>query len=54
MISNLGLKFIDLTKKIQNNKAFIINNKYITFNSLNRDSDKICNWLLKKNLKFQI
>ena len=51
MISNLGLKFIDLTKKIQNNKAFIINNRYITFNSLNRDSDKICNWLLKKKFK---
>jgi hypothetical protein len=50
MISNLGLKFIHLTNKIRNNKALIINNKYTTFNLLNRDSDKICNWLLKKKI----
>ena len=49
MISNLGLKFINLVEKNKKNKAIILDNKHITFDSLDLDSNKICNWLLKKN-----
>ena len=50
MISNLGLKFINLVEKNKKNKAIILDNKHITFDSLDLDSNKICNWLLKKKL----
>jgi D-alanine--poly(phosphoribitol) ligase subunit 1 len=49
MINNLGTRFIDIANRKKNNKAIILNNKSITFNSLNLSSDKICYWLLKKN-----
>jgi D-alanine--poly(phosphoribitol) ligase subunit 1 len=51
MLNNLGLKFLDLVEKNGKKNAVVINNKKISFNFLNQNSNKICKWLILKGLK---
>jgi len=51
MIYNLGLRFNSLIKKNRNRVAIIINNKKISFSTLNNQSNRICKWLISKGFK---
>ena len=48
MISNLGLKFIKISKEKSKSKAIITNDGSISFEQLNKKSDILCQWLISK------
>ena len=48
MISNLGLKFIKISKEKGKSKAIITNDGSISFEQLNKKSDILCQWLISK------
>ena len=48
MISNLGLKFIIISKEKGKSKAIITKDGSISFEELNKKSDILCQWLISK------